>query len=436
MDGVGKWGYIMSALSFTKIAELGLGAAMIRFVAKYNSMGERRSIVSLVQTALYSISFILLLLSFTLYRQSEKILTLIKMPIDPEILTVFLVAIPSFALMVISMILIGVLDGLSLNYKRSIVSVFGQCSFLLLTYFLIEGYGLVGAAYAQLVQYMLVVAALYFIFICHLKVKPAELMHFSFEALSEIKAVFLKLNLSLLIAMIFEPVIKFMLNLFGGMNSVGIYELSNKVVMFSRNIVIESQKFYTAKFATSINSSDLLQISYRNSLIFGCLSMVGLIVLMPVIFPMWLGSFEYKLFIYTAILGSGWLINIFAAPVFFRILGSGDVMKNVFFQAQLLILSIISCSILGSIFGDIAFIIGLSFAIGFTSYYYIISEKENIGKLIPDDLRSIFIFNAFFLVSFSVAVLGRLESTYLIFWSIIGLLFLVVTMKKYLQEVV
>ena len=56
VEQLGTWSLVLATTSVTKIADFGISASIVKFVAKYIARGENENVSNIIQTAIFSVA--------------------------------------------------------------------------------------------------------------------------------------------------------------------------------------------------------------------------------------------------------------------------------------------------------------------------------------------------------------------------------------------
>ncbi|MGH9799330.1 MAG: lipopolysaccharide biosynthesis protein, partial [Blastocatellia bacterium] len=248
------------------------------------------------------------------------------------------------------------LDGCQRIAVRSLLIIVGEAVHLALCYWLVTRHGLVGLAYARLLQTAIFLAVSW-VTLKRFLPKLAWLpIRWRLEAFREMMVYGLNAQAVWLVSLLHDPLTKSLLVTFGGTALVGYYEMASRLVSQLRTAIIaanqslvpviaglhEEQPGATARFYRE---------SYRLLFFFGVPLFALLTVSLPIVSELWIGKYESRFVICGALLAAGWFGNLLSAPAYFVNLGTGDLRWN---TASHLVLGVLNLALgwtLGKMFG-------------------------------------------------------------------------------------
>ncbi len=209
--------------------------------------------------------------------------------------------------------------------------------------------------------------------------------------------------------MLYEPVTKTLLTKFGGLASVGYYEIANRFVLKTRELIVSVFQVlvpvYATHFEENIESIKIVYSKSLNYLLFLALPLFSLlIIVLPIISFFLLGRFENQFYNFALILSIAWFFNIVTVPAYHAFLGIGTLRWNVLGHLITLILNLALCYTLGSIYGGAGTIIGwaLSLITGslIISFKFNVSQKISFYDIINKENKILFLVSTFTIITF------------------------------------
>ena len=401
LEEFGKWALLISFVSISKIFDLGLSNSSTRFMAKYlNNLKAQQEIFSTTQIAisllyLFSIPMLYLIIFFAF----PVVYSVDDLALVYELLPLMIV---TGYLFITSNVFLGSIDGFNKIYLRSYCVIASTVVQLFFTLILVPKLGILGFVYAQLFQSIsLFVLSRYIIFSLQpsLEIIPNS---FRYSRIKEIFSYSLNVQISALAFLIMEPVTKFLITLFGGMTTTGIYETANQLVLRLRSFLTAANQTIVPIVAAGMNNinkkkSYLFSFDYvllLSGILF--LSIVGLSNIFSLIFFQEINV----MFIFVInIISLAYFINSICLPSFFINVGDGNVHLNthamVLQSLILLFFGIIFGYIYGGLYVIYAYCISLS-----CSGFFLISRFFKVNNYHFSLLNSekILIFTIFALV--------------------------------------
>lgn len=336
IEALGIWALIMATTSLGKLADIGTSAGLSRFIALAQAKNELSKEVDYCETAfltnLVLYSCIALLLWIPAYYGLEHVMGPDVLQQGRELLPYALL---SFALMGVSQVITGSIIGQHHSDQKSIIILAGFLVQFFMAALLTANYGIIALAWAQITQYLLVIISGWFVFLHnHFGRWVFRLpLRWRFSTLKELLSFGLKLQTVTVVTLLFEPIIKFSMSAWGGVEAVGFYEMALRLIMKVRQLIIMPIQPLVPSFAhlAQVSPKKIGSLYYKTmSLIIGIgvPLLLSIILVSPLISFIWIGHIEPSFIFFMNILAIGWLVNLLVAPSYFMGIGTGYVKGN------------------------------------------------------------------------------------------------------------
>ena len=418
VDQLGIWSLVLATTSVTQIANFGFSGSVVKFVAKYAARGDERSVSGVIQTAALSLALMMGTFILIGYPVIKWVLSLVV----PSNSLTYAISILPYALVSLWLTTItGVfqsgLDGFQRIYIRNFIVMGGSLFFAIICFIFARKYGLIGLAYAQIINNAMILILSWILIKRLLPVLPVIPYQWDKSLFKEIVGYGINFQIISISNMLYDPITKAFLSKFGGLSMVGYYEMANKMVQQFRSLIVSSNQVLVPAIADlQENNPERIRSIYLtnyNLLFFLALPLYTLIIIStPFISEIWIGHYE-KVFINIGIfLAIGNFLNTLAGPAYFSNLGIGSLKWNVIGHIAIAVLNIIFSAFLGFLFGGYGVVIGwaLALSLGSAVIYisYHIDNKIPVSELFPKDSRGMFI------VCFIVLVLSLIMQSSII----------------------
>ncbi|TAF46602.1 MAG: hypothetical protein EAZ51_01295 [Sphingobacteriales bacterium] len=365
-EKLGIWSLILSTTSVANVATTGLALSLVKYIAMYNADIDHIKINKYIKTGLFIISLLTGVIIIIVYILGKFFLPKV-MPLNnvQEAISLLPLSLMSLFLNAIGGVFLSTLEGLHHSAFRSISYIVSSILFTIVAFLLIDQYGLMGIAIAQVIQaIMLILLGVFFLKLLFRKVSlfPIVFDKIIFKEIFGYSASFQFIGVC---TILIEPVVKFMISRFGGLSFVGFYEMGSRLVSQIRALIISANQVmvpYISKISASQNSKNdftypiILKLVYYLTV---CL-MVFIILLSPVISVLWIGTYN-EVFVKTLIiLSAATTINLISTPAYFSSMGLGKLNGILYSHAIFLVLNIILGYFLGINFGGWGVIVSYS----------------------------------------------------------------------------
>ncbi len=370
---VGAWSLVAATLSFSSIADIGLGGALMRFVPTALSRGREDDAVSYVQTSLISIGLLYLAILALAGPLFGFVLSLSVPDADkPLVMQILPYSLVAFWLGNVATVFLFGLASVQRYDLRSAIVIGGMVVQFATAILLIPHLGLVGLVWAQIVQNVMLIGCGFFVLKRKLPGLPWLPFRFSTPHFREMLRYGVNLQMFSVASFLFEPTAKLILSNFGGLSWVGYYELATRAARQVRTLVVNASRVLVPAVAQvhERNQASALSIYQRASDLTWLLAwpvMGTLAALTPALSQFWLGR-EDRLFIVTALLLiAGWTVNLVCAPSYFMALGIDRMKWNLIGWGIISSTNVVLGVICGKLFGGLGVIAATAGALGLGS---------------------------------------------------------------------
>lgn len=334
VDKLGVWSVVLATASASRLADLGLGVGVTRFVAQHLALNQPESASAIVETALITIAIVLAAGLLVFYPAFQSVLNKIFQDAELEqALAILPYALLSLWLSMLGTIVQSGLDGCQRMVGRAAIGIVSQVCMLLFVLVWVPSDGLLGLAYAQILQAMLLFLISWF----YLRSSLKNLSMFPFVwKLNVFKNMFnygANVQLASLSILLFEPLTKAFMAKFGGAEAAGWFEIANQVVLKVRALLMAANQAIVPR-VTQLNEQDdeeFKKIYAENIkvLVFFAIPLHALLMASSgVVSVLLLGVFDINFVAILQIVICAWLVNVFTFPAYFIGLGVGRVGLN------------------------------------------------------------------------------------------------------------
>jgi len=401
VEQLGIWSLVLATTSVTQIATFGLSGSVVKFVAKYKAREDNENVSKVIQTAVISVAGFIGIVLLIGYPVIKWVLGQV---IQVEFLTLALTILPYsfFALwiMIITGVLLAGLDGYQRIDLRSLLLMSGAVFHLMLCFFLAPKYGLLGLAYAKVIQNFLILLSSWFLLKKNLSFLPIIPKKWNINIFKEIVNYGINFQIISITSMFYDPMTKALLSKFGGLSIVGYYEMASRMIMQLRSLIVSANQVLVPaiaelkeKIPEKVNS---VYLTSFHLLFFLSLPLFSLIIVsFPLISKIWIGHYETIFLKFGIFLNIGLLLNTLSAPAYFTYLGIGKLRWNVVSHIAIAILNAGLGFLLGVFFDGIgvviAWVISLTLGSSVICISYHLLNKIPLRDLLPQASKKILI---------------------------------------------
>ncbi|MFZ5653347.1 MAG: lipopolysaccharide biosynthesis protein [Pseudomonadota bacterium] len=334
VEQLGIWSVVLATASASRLADLGLSAGVTRFVARDRARGDLARAGQVVDTALLMLMVVVGAALPLLY---PLIAGLLPHLFDVEHLTGALEILPyalaSLWLTIVAAVFQGGLDGCQRMDLRAGLVVAGQIAMLASAIVLVPRFGLVGLAWAQIGQGLLLVIGGRAALRRALPPLPRLPRQWSRPVLREMLGYGTNVQVATVFMLLLDPVAKALMARFGGPAAAGYFEMANQVLLRVRALIVSANQAIVPHVAAlAATEPARLTHLYRDNmhlLVFVTLPAFALLIAWAGGFS-WLliGAYQPEFVFLITLLSVAWGANIFAGPAYFTNLGTGQVGWN------------------------------------------------------------------------------------------------------------
>jgi O-antigen/teichoic acid export membrane protein len=329
MERLGVWSLVLAATSIVALAHQGFSTSIVKFVAKYAARESSGDVSALIQTSIISVGLAVGVIAAILYPAARWTLALVV----PRASFAEASAILPFALVSLwCNIMVGILQAALAGHQWitlcNYLELGGSLTYLLLTFALVPGHGLLGLAYAQSLQAAVFVGVTWVLLRRMLPGLPLLPHRWSRPHFREMAAYGLHFQFITASQALREPVTKALLTKFGGLAMTGFYDLASRWVVTFRELIVQANQVLVPTIS-HLHERDpeavaaVYRESYRLLFYLAVPTFASLVVLSPLVSRMWIGRYEPAFVKFVAILAVAWLVNILANPAYVADLGTG-----------------------------------------------------------------------------------------------------------------
>ena len=399
VEQLGIWSLVLATTSVAQIANFGLTGSVVKFVAKYIAREEDENVSGVLQTAAISVAGFVGLVLLIGYPILKWVLGLV-VPDEflPLALSILPYALLALWVMVITIIFQAGLDGYQRIDQRSLLLMGGAVLHLLLCFILAPTYGLMGVAYARVIQNFTILLTSWLLLKRQLPLLPFFPYKCDKNIFKEIIGYAINFQVISVTTMLYDPITKALLSKFGGLSIVGYYEMASRMVQQFRALIVSANQVLVPAIADlEEKTPEKIQSVYLTSyqlLFYFVLPLYSLIIVCtPIISELWIGHYERVFVIFGTLLAIGWFLNILAAPAYFVYLGTGELRWNVVSHIAIGLLNASLGFLLGVFYNGIGVVVAwvFSLALGSSIIYlsYHMRHKIPLIELLPKESRTI-----------------------------------------------
>lgn len=336
IENVGLWSLLLGIVTVARVADVTGSAGLSRFVAQ--ALLEQRDAAVYVHTlTIASVLVNIVIASLVVLFSSDILVSVVDGPrVDEGINLVPLIAIVSFILTSLGLVLSSGVDGTHRADLRAILLTGSQIVFIIGVVVGVPQYGLWGWGAALAAQQFFIICGAWFLMRRTIEGLGFFPFRWSNAVLSETVRYGLKLQINSFAGMLSEPIVKFLLIRFGGLEAVGLYELATRIVFALRSVVVQMVMPLVPEFTSLRMRPEKIRVllgkSFRLSVKGSLCILLGSILSAPVYSLLMLNFIDEKLVYMIWLLALGVSINTVSTPFYFLGIGLNWLRWNIVAQ--------------------------------------------------------------------------------------------------------
>lgn len=360
---LGVWSVVLATTSVVNMANFGLSASVVKFVAKYLAHDEKETVSKVIQTSAISLSIVIGLILLIVYPLAGWLLTFIIPPSAIEAaLTILPYALLSLWIAIISGVYQAGIDGLQRIDIRSIVIMSGAVLNLILCILLVPSFGLTGLAYAYVAQNAFIFIGSLLILKAYLISLPLVPYQWNRTLFTEMVKYGLNFQAITISQMLCDPLTKALLTKFGGLGMTGFYEMASRMILQFRALIVSANQVIVPAIAhLQEKNPGVIQTvyndSYRLILYIAIPYFSAIIAFAPIVSIAWIGYYENIFVFFFIVLAIGWFLNTLVGPAYFVNLGTGKLGWNTVGHVIMALLNLGLGLLLGYTYGGKAVVV-------------------------------------------------------------------------------
>ena len=334
VDRLGVWSVVLAAASASRLADLGLSAGVTRFVARDLALAQPHMAVRVLETAWSTLAVVVALVLAVAYPLISWFLRyLFHDEYLAQAVAILPLAMVSLWLTVVGSVAQSGLDGCQRMASRAAIVVLGQALMVLLAFALVPQWGLTGLAWAQIGQGLFLLVGGWLLLrrsFPGLAVLPWRWHQTVFREMVGYGA---NVQVSNIFVLLFDPLTKALMAMYGGPAAAGYFEMANQVVLRARTLIVAANQAIVPSVthmaqAAPKRLSKLYQENIR-ILVLVALPLHALLFAWSGLFSeLLLGTFQAQFVHFFQLCALAWFISIFASPAYFMNMGTGSVGLN------------------------------------------------------------------------------------------------------------
>jgi O-antigen/teichoic acid export membrane protein len=359
VKALGIWSLVLATTSLGRLADLGTSAGLGRFVAIAGARQEKDKAVVYVETALITNVLLYFAIALAIWAPAFYALSLTT---SGEALATARALLPfsllSFVLIGAASATTGAIVGQQRSDQKSMIVIAGLLLQFLVSAALLPYGGLRGLAWAQIAQYTLVISFGWMLFLRNNRGTWTFRLprHWHREVFRELIGFGAKLQAATIISFLLDPTVKFLMSTYGGLEALGFFEMSQRLVLQARQIIVTPNQVLMPGFVHLMETQPqriaaLYQRAMALSLAGGFALLGSVALASPLICYFWTGQVTAAFVRFTVISAASWFVNLTAAPAYLLGVAHGRIGWNLWGHLISLAGTLFAGILLGRSFG-------------------------------------------------------------------------------------
>jgi len=396
-EKLGIWALVLSVSSMVQAANLGMTGSIIKHIADYDALGDKKKITLATQTAAISIALFSLVFVAGLFPAAKYYFQFtLEVPLYRDAVEILPLALVAFWIYMVTGIYMGALYGCHRIVQRNSVLVADSISHFGLCVILAPDYGLIGLAYARVIQNCLTLVVVVVLLRRFVPGMPVLPYRWSKDLFKEMFGYAVSFQIIAILGMLTDPLTKGFLSRYGNVSMVAYYEMAKKFVQLFRALLVNANQVMVPTFArlNQLDPKNILNIYLASYRLIFYLAVPGfslLAISAPLVSELWVGYNEPVFVSAVVILCIGWLVNVLGVPAYHAGMGTGHMKDNVIAHVTDAVTNIIAILVVGRLLDGMGVIVARVFAmiLGAMLLMYLYHKRNSLAlnEAIPESSR-------------------------------------------------
>jgi len=382
---LGIWSLLLSISTSVGILNSGFTGSIVRYIAEFHSDKNDKAIVNLIRTFFTAIFCLFLLISVLLVFNQNLILQFVHLQDGEKTLfsELFPLALSIFFLSTLSGVFLSALEGVQKLYVKNLILMGTSILTLLLVMVLVPALKMKGLAICYILSNLFTYFAGWY-FTRQNLLQPLSLFPFGWDS-TTFKKTFsynVKFQAISFSSILNDPLLRIIMIRYAGLETAGLYELSSKIIMQMRALLITATQSLVPVFASlgkerKQEALHFYKLSYELTFFIGLFSFSMLSIASPLISQIWIGKVDPVFVWMMLILSFGWLANSLATPAYFANTGFGTINSNLVTHIIINLVSLVICFALALFDFGFLLISGWAAALVIGAFYLLATFIKN-----------------------------------------------------------
>lgn len=382
-ENLGVWAVVLATASASRISEMGFSGSAVKFTARYIARGEIEKAAQVVQTTIVTIGVALACVLVAGYPFIARLMEMvIPATHSSTVLSVLPYALMSVWIGSIAGVSLSGLDGCQRVDLRALIAMLSGVTLLGFTWMLVPRYGLIGVAWAQIAQGVLMLLASWALLRREIPSLPVFPFRWRFPLFREMFSYGVNFQINSITILLIEPTTKALMAKFGGLTLTAYYEMANRMVVQCRALLVSANQVIVPQVAVLQESSPeqiprIYVDTYRVVFFLALPLYAGIAAAAPLVSHLWIGHYEHAFVVYTLFLCVGFGFNTLVGPAYFVNLGAGSLRWNTLAHVAIGFINATLGFLLGATFGGRGVVAGYVLALTIGSSLIVIGHHRD-----------------------------------------------------------
>ena len=363
-ERVGIWATVFAMATAARVSELGFTASTIRYTAQHLARNDSKGTIEMLQTVAITIGIALPLVLAALF---PLFIWLIKLSVPTAHVQSAILLLPyalaSVWIAALAGVCLAALDGCHRADLRALVGAFASPILLLFAWLLVPGRGLVGLAWAQIIQGVFSAAVAWMVLRRRLPGLPSLPSYWRYAYVREMIRYGVTFQAMAILTMLYEPVAKVLMAALGGLAPAAYYDMAVRMVSQVRGLIISGIQVLVPKVADTHERSpgDVRRVYARTYLLVFYVALPLYSALgagIPLLSELLVGKLGTEFVTFAYLLCAGLAINTITGPAYFVNVGTGALRWNLYGHIVIGVLNVFLAYFAGVAFGAIGVVCG------------------------------------------------------------------------------
>ena len=396
---VGIWVIVFATASVSRVSEMGFTESAVKYTAKYIARGEISKASEVIQTTVITIGVFLACVLVGGYPLIAWLMgKIIPAAHITSALSILPYALVSVWIGTVGGIFLSGLDGCQRIDLRVFISMLASVFFLVLTWILVPEHGLIGLAWAQTGQGVLILLGSWVLLRRELPSLPLLFFKWRYSLFREMPHYGFNFQIIAIFGMLIDPTTKALMAKFGGLTSVAYYAMANRMVTQFRSLLVSANQVLVPQVANlHENAPEEIRKfyldSYRVVFFFALPLFAGVTAVAPLASELWIGHYEQSFVIYATLISAAYWLNTLTGPAYFVNLGTGLLRWNTWSFVVMAPLNLALGYFLGVAFGGGGVAVGYVLALLIASSLVILGYHRDhhipLAELLPSESKQL-----------------------------------------------